>query len=142
MSSLTGPRAPREKTIKSIKLPLAAGFAAYRGTMACLDTSSHTLKPGAAANANLINIGQFEEDFDNTAGASAVLVNVTLPREILCQWYDSVTGANAVTSASLFVNVYIASNHEVTTSAAGNSIAGRVWAVAADRGVLIQANQF
>lgn len=137
MASLTQPRMRLETTLKSISLPLAAGATAWANGIACADTGANVVKPGAAGNANLRKIGEFEESVNNSAGTGTVMVLVNLDHELVGRWYDNATGANAATLSNLFAPVYIQDDHTVTTSASGNSEAGRVWGVDAIKGVLV-----
>lgn len=135
MSALTQSRMVVETVYKNIPLPLAASTAVYEGGIACLDTSAHVCTKGAAANANLIYVGQFLQDYDNSGSTATAFVMVSLNTEVTIRWYDSVTGGNAVTSANLFSTVYIFDDHTLTTSSSGNSSAGRLWAVDPVKGV-------
>lgn len=138
MSALTAAFQPYGDpvTIKNIHLPFAANTTAWAGGRAAIDTAAAVVKPCASGNANLIPIGTFKESI--TSAASPPSANVTLDHEIVCRYIDSVTGAGAVTAANIFATVYMASDHEVTTSASGNARAGRVWGVDAVKGVLVE----
>jgi hypothetical protein len=143
MAALTGPRFASKQTIKFKFLPLAGLSTAYRGGQAAADTSSGCVRPATLNSATLINIGQFADDVSTSGSTATSFVNVELSREIDCYWYDNATGANKVTSTSLFSNVYMLDDHTVTLSTGtGSAIAGRVWAVDSLYGVLIQPNQF
>lgn len=137
MAALTQARMGISFTMKNVSLPLAAGEVVFQGGMACVDTSDNVVKEGVAGNANLIRIGEFLENVDNAASTVTADVMVSLDYELRGRWLDSDTGANAVTSANLFEEVYILDDHTVTTSASGNSKAGRVWAVDAVKGVAV-----
>lgn len=141
MAALTQARMPLETRVKNISLPFASGSGqtAYVGGMACLDNSAHLVKVGAASNANLLKVGEFLENVDNSTGAASTTVMVSLDREIVLRWYDSATAGNAVTASNLFTNVYILDDHTVTTSSSGNSVAGRVWVVDSVKGIGVQA---
>jgi len=135
MSNLTQARMSRITKVNSIALPLAA-VAVYQGGIACVDTSANKVTKGASGNGNLIPIGEFAEDADNTA-SGAPMVMVRLDEEVTLATYDSATGGNAVTAANLFEDVYLLDDHTVTTASSGNSVAGRVWKVDAN-GVAVQ----
>jgi hypothetical protein len=141
MAALTSARWAPTKTIKAKLFPLAGSTKCFRGGMACADTSNGTVTSGKAST-TLIPIGQFEADIDNSASTATQLVQVRLNREVLCAWFDNATGANKVVAANLFSNVYVQDDHTVTLASAGNSVAGRVWELDADLGVLVQMNQF
>ncbi len=133
MAAITGPRMDKRRPFRSVALPLAygAGMKAWRNGMACIDTSAATVKPGASGNVNLQRVGTFADSYDNSAGSAVVNVMVDLDKEIVGQWFDNVTGANAVTSANLFQDSYIVDNNTVGNSGAssGNSKGGRIWAL-------------
>lgn len=140
MAALTGPKALSLQTIRSKNLVLAANQTAFRGDLACLDTSAHLVKAGAAGNANLVPVGYFEQDV--TTGGSTGFVQVTLLHEIECIWMDNDTGANKVTSANLYQNVWFIDDHTASLNSTSNSTAGRVWDVDSVKGVLVQLNQW
>lgn len=130
MSALTGPRVVlvRQGTIKKVTYPLAANKTAYDGAMSCIDTAAAgSTTPGAAASTTLIPIGWYSCDDHVAAGAGGGFCGVELARERQLQYWDSVTGVGAITVSNLFQEVYIASDHELTTTSSGNSPAGRVW---------------
>jgi hypothetical protein len=139
MAALTGPRLGKETTLKNVPLLMASGTKAWVDGIACLDTSAHVATPGAAGNANLIKVGEWLENVDNSLGTASTYVMTNLDVEIVVRWYDSVTGGNAVTAANLYGLCYLFSDHEVTSSASGNSTAGRVWMVDPVFGVAVEA---
>jgi hypothetical protein len=131
MSALTAARqglAFRQK-IKTISYPLAVGAKAWDNGMACYDTSAFGSVKQGAVSTTLVPIGSFRGSFDNTSGSTTVPIGVELNEEKEIQWWDSVTGGGAVTIANLFQTVYIASDHEVTTTTTGASVAGRVFSI-------------
>jgi hypothetical protein len=139
MAALTQARMTRTSTLSTVSLPLAASTAVYQGGMACYDTSAHVVTKGAAANANLVPIGYFNENVDNSASTATTFATVNLFHEITVSYWDNATGGNAVSASNLFTQVYILDDHTVTTSSSGNSKAGRVWGVDSANGVAIEA---
>lgn len=139
MAALTQARMSRVTTLSTVSLPGAASTKFYQGGMACADTSTGTVKNGAASNANLLRIGKFVETVDNSGSTATCQVTVELEHEVVATWYDNATGANAVAAANLFSDVYILDDHTVTTASSGNSKAGRVWAVDSNFGVLVES---
>lgn len=137
MAALNSARVARFDTIKAKLLPLGATFKAFRGGMACADTSAAVVKPGAAGNANLLPIGVFEQDYDNSAGGASVSVQIRLFREIWVYWWDN--QGNISLASNLFQDCYILDDHTVTITATSNSKAGRIWGVDSLKGVLVQA---
>lgn len=131
MSALTAARqglAFRQK-IKTIAYPLAVGAKAWDNGMACYDTGAFGSVKQGAVSTTLVPIGQFRGSVDNTSGSTTVPVGVELNEEKEILWWDSVTGSGAVTIANLFQTVYIASDHEVTATSTGASVAGRVFSI-------------
>lgn len=120
--------------IPQMSFPLAAAApAAWEGGIACFDSARPGFVYPYAVSVNTMSpIGWFSESVDNSAGGSTVPVGVKLNREIQLSYWDSVTGGGAVTVANLGTNVYLASDHEVTTTAGAQSHSGRVWLVRAD----------
>lgn len=143
MAGLTSPRWAPEFTIKNKVFPLAGLVKAWQGGMAAADTSSGCVRPAVNNNANLIPLGQFLQNVDNSATTATAYVNVQLQREINVAWYDNVTGASAVAAANLFSNCYVSDDHTVTmATGTGSAVAGRVWAVDSSLGVLVQHNGY
>jgi hypothetical protein len=136
MSALGQARSPVEVKFKTVPLPLKTVLVAWSGGMACIDSADNTVKPGVSGNATLTRIGNFAESLDNSANTASANVLVKLDKELVAQWYDNATGAAAV--VGLFTNAYILDDHTVQVTAGGNSIAGRVWAIDATKGVLVE----
>lgn len=131
MSALTAARTVLvpKGTIKKLTLPLAAGAKAYENGMACIDTGAAGSVKQGAVSTTLKPIGKFTQTVDNSGGGTTVPVGVELTSEIDIEYWDSVTGAGAITSANLLQEVYIASDHELTTSSSGASAYGYVWVI-------------
>jgi hypothetical protein len=143
MSSLSGPKQNVRRSIKSTTFPLAIGAKVYRNWRAYADTTAGVVRAGVGTgsswSANLVPVGTFDQDIDNTSGAATIPIQVTLDQEIQLQFVDSVTGGNAVTATNLFQDVYCFDNNTVTTSSSGSvSKAGRVWVVDATDGIGLQ----
>jgi hypothetical protein len=133
MAILTGPRVTLvpSGTIKKGTFPLGiAALKAWDGAMACIDTANlGAVWPGKVSTTQKA-VGTFLETKDNSLNVSTTIpIGVELYRERELHYWDSVTGAGAITIANLFQVVYIASDHEVTTVATGASIYGLVWTV-------------
>ncbi len=131
MAALIAPRYVnvRQGSIKKGTFPLGIGVKAWEGGMACIDSARvGAIWPGSVA-ATLKDVGWFMGSVDNSAGGTTVGVPVELARERWLQYWDSVGGGGAITIANLFQQVYIASDHELTTVATGASPAGIVWLV-------------
>jgi len=124
-----------ESTWKTKQFTLASGKIAYQGGIACLDRSTGKVVPGAASS-TLVMIGTFTEDVD--ASAADALVNVDLIREITVRWYANAAGGDAVGAADIGKDCYLLDDATVTITGAAHSLAGRVWAVDATRGVAVE----
>jgi hypothetical protein len=131
MAALIAPRVTlvRQWAMKKATFPLGIGAKAWEGGMACIDSARvGAVWPGSVAT-TLKDIGWFMGSVDNSAGGATVPVPVELTREKWLQLWDSVGGGGAITNANLFQQVYIASDHELTTVATGASPVGIVWLV-------------
>lgn len=131
MSALTAARVVilARGTLKKATFPLAIGAKAFEGGMACLDTAAAGAVKQGAVSTTLVPIGLFIDTLDNTSGATTKPIGVDLNREHNIEYWDSVTGAGAITIANLFQDVYIADDHTLTTVTTGASKYGKVWAV-------------
>jgi hypothetical protein len=138
MAALTSARSTWSRAISMISLPMPTGYTCYVGSLMCLDTANAGLVyPGASGTSTLIPIGKALVSVANTSGSN-INVNIELNQEVLCRNWDSVTGSGAVTISNQLQEVYVSSDHEVTTTAGSNGKAGRVWDVNGD-GVWIQS---
>jgi hypothetical protein len=138
MAALTSARSTWQRAINFITLPLPAGYTAQPGGRACLDTANPgNVYPAYAGQSTLIPIGVFVNNLA-VVGSATASVNVQLePNEVWVRNWDSVTGSGAVTIANQLQEIYMASDHEVTTTAGSNAKGGRVWDVTGD-GVWVQ----
>jgi hypothetical protein len=137
MSALTAARSvgSLRAMLKKVTYPLAIGATAWSGGIACIDTAAAgALKAGASGSATLIRIGLFINSVNNSAGGAAVPVEVDLDEEITIDWFDA-AGAGTPTIANLFQIMYLASDHEVTTTSTSNSKAGIMWALGGTFGI-------
>lgn len=140
MAALTQARQGTSKTIKFLQYPVAADVQCFQGGMACIDTTTGDVTPGAVST-TLLPVGKFAETVDNTGGAAgAVLVTVEFPREINAEWWDNDTGT-AVTAADVGQDCYILDDHTVSFSdgTGTRSKAGRVLQVDSVKGVLVDS---
>jgi hypothetical protein len=131
MGALTAARVigSARSTIKKVTYPLAAGVKAFENGVACIDTGAvGALKPGATGSTTLIRIGLFTATFDNSGGVASVPIGVDLDEEIVLTWLDP-AGSGTPTIANLFQMMYLASDHEVTTTTTTASKAGIMWAL-------------
>lgn len=108
---------------------------AEQGKMACLDTSTGLVTKGGAST-TLLPIGWFAEDL---LGDGVKKVNVRLFEEVHAAWWANADAPNSVQAADVGSECYVLDDTTVTTDATGHSKAGRVLAVDAQKGVLVQA---
>lgn len=139
MSALTRARMTVEERWKRHLFPLTAAKTAWKGGVACIDTATGFVVPGAAS-LTLIRIGMFAEDVDNSAGVTTTPVNVDLDQEIVVRWLDNDTGGTPVVATDVGNQAFILDDHTVTKASAGNSPAGMIWAVDSNKGVAVQTH--
>ena len=120
MAALTSARSTWLRSFTYAILSLPASYTATEGGAACLDTA---------------NAGYVYPAFAALCARGAPAVELDIP--VWCRSYDSVTGSGAVTISNQLQEVYLSSDHEVTTTAGSNGKAGRVWDVNGD-GVWVQ----
>jgi len=136
MAALTKERGQKPFFAKKIRLPIGANMKAFKGGIACFDSAAAGNVVQGKASTTLTRIGVFAETVDNTGGAAgALLVNVELDREVQGQWFAN---DGSVDATKIGADVYIADDHTVTTTSAGNSKAGRCWKVDSQLGVAVE----
>lgn len=101
--------------------PVLAATLCYAGGLAVLDADGYA-RPGAAAT-GLLAVGRFEEQVDNSAGASGDK-RVKVRRGVF-RWNNS-ADADLITIAEIGDNCYIADDQTVAKVATGRSAAGRI----------------
>jgi hypothetical protein len=117
---------------------LASGNIAFKNGIACGDLSTGKVEPGHEET-DLLMLGVFAESANATAGD--VLVNVDLIREIEVEWWANATAGDAVVATDVFNLCYVLDDQTVTRTPTGHSVAGRVWAVHATKGVAVEKLQ-
>lgn len=117
-----------------IKRALKSAAVAEKGQVACIDLADGALVPGSVAT-TLFPIGTFDESF---TGDGTRLCSVTLFAEIeLILLANQATGA--VDDGDMCALCYIHSaSSEVSMTATGKSLAGRVWGLESTTGVWVQ----
>lgn len=116
--------------------PLAAGNKAFKGGAAGIDPSTGKVEP-MHAEADLIYIGNFDEEIDATAAEA--MVNIDLGMEIEVRRYATAgTDPVAATDVGSLCNFL---DDQTVTMDAGPT-AGRVWDVHATYGVAVQKLDF
>lgn len=113
---------------------LTSGTKAYKGGICMLAAGTGKVVPGTEAG-NHWTIGTFAETVDATAADKPV--NVTFGKEVEIEWFAN-SGSNAAVGTDLGAMAYVEDDQTVGVSAAGRSIAGRIWAVDATKGVAVE----
>ena len=119
--------------------PLTAAETGDKGELVCLDTSTGLLAMGAAGSATLVPIGTLDNGEGETTGDGVTNVRVKLFTEKRLWWFDNDTGGTPVVAADIGSDCYVFDKSTVTGASAGNSVAGKVWAINTLYGVLIEA---
>lgn len=120
------------------EFPLAVTNKAWKNGIACGDLSTGKCEPGHPET-DLFVIGSFAETVDATAAEQ--MVNVDLGKEIEVEWWANAPGGDAVVAGDLFNLCYILDDQTVTRTSTGASVAGRIWAVDATKGVAVERLQ-
>jgi hypothetical protein len=134
MAALTARRPNKVKAFTNIELPGTAQ-AVWEGGIACWDTSTG-LVAKAAVSTTMIPIGTF---VDSKTVASGGTVVIQLFKELNAAWMVNLAAA-PVLAATCGGLCYLADDQSVRVDDATNtcSVAGRVWAVDATKGVLVE----
>lgn len=126
MTALAAERAGRGKAFLKLPFTLAAGFKAYKGGMAGLNTAIGKVQP-MAASSTMIYIGKFERTVDATSGDKIVTVNFLQEKWIEYWAQDSTIDATKLGHLASVVD-----DQTVTLKAGAPSSApdaGRIWAI-------------
>lgn len=135
-AALAQARQPDTRPLTNVALPVVAGAPkVWAGARVYLDVIAGGIRPGIAGNQNLFFAGDAQETVDNSGGSTTAPCLVRLPDELNCEWCDNSTASPVTT---LFGLCYVDSDHSVSASPVGNSVAGRVWALDTVKGVLVQ----
>lgn len=131
MAALTAARVLLVPTgkMKVAVFPLKNGSNAWENGMACIDSANAGSVTQGAVSTTLKAIGRFTTNLGTNSSGGTVPVGVELERERDIAYWDSVASGGTITIANLFATVYIASDHELTTTSTGASVYGIVWAI-------------
>ena len=134
-------RKQAKRGLDTVYLPVQNTVTYSQGEVACIDTTENgTVRPMAAANANLIAIGYFIRGGETGAastGDGTTPVGVQLFEGRMFHWMDNAAGGDAVTSDDIGSVVYANGPSEVTITSTGRSAVGRAMAVDSTKGVLV-----
>ena len=135
MTALASKKAVRTVEFASVEL---AGKVeqVFQGGHACFDTSTG-LVAKAFASTTLIPIGVYAEDQLTVSGQKVL---VLLDRKITARWYANSASTDAIAAAQIGSDVFLADDQTVakTSASSTRSVAGRVWAIDAVKGVLVE----
>lgn len=137
MTALAQERARLFESWKYHDFPLAVGNKAWKNGIAALDLSTGKVEPGHAET-DLFIIGLFDQTVDATAAEK--LVRVNLQTEIWVEWLDN-SVSDALDAGDVGSLCYVEDDQTVSINPTGKSVAGRVWAVDATKGVAVQKLQ-
>jgi len=138
MASRVRIRVPSRK----VTIPLATGAVGYEGEVVAVIPGTHTCGPASAVSGE-IAIGVAIEDYSQTAGATAVEVDL-FDKADLEYYTNDPTSADAVVLATDFLGKAYFKSAGVVTTAANNgaglnyAFAGTIYAVDARDGVGIK----
>lgn len=134
---LTKSRPLRVEKWRYKQFTLKAAETAYKGGIAVIKQADGKCYAGALAT-GLVIIGVFAED---KTSASDTLVNVDLLEEKTLVWFNNSTSGDAVAATDFGKDCYMTDDNKVTITSTSASKAGRVWAVDATKGVLVEVGK-
>lgn len=135
MTALATDRALTAEVWRKRMFTLASGTKAYKNAAIGFDTTTQKVKP-MAASSTLFFLGFAMDQVDATSADKPIAVDMITQMDL--SWFANDTGGNAVVAGNITGLCYFKDDQTVTIVAAGNSVAGRVWAVDATYGVLVQ----
>ena len=134
MTALVQSRPQKAKSIDRLLMLAAVGAKGFKGGIAMVGPDGYLVS--GKAGPGYVRVGCFYEDWDNSAGTTPLAVNVELDQEIFAKWFANDTTAPIV-QADMLRDAFVLDDQTVTADS-NNSVGGRVWAIDAKRGVLVQ----
>jgi hypothetical protein len=136
MTALTASKRTDSKIIREIELLATGPDTYYKGALVGWDTSTGKVIV-AQATTTFLPLGVAAET--KTLAADGQLL-VRLTREVEAYWFANSAGADEIVAATVGSICYAADDATVAKTDATNtrSVAGRVWAIDATRGVLVE----
>jgi hypothetical protein len=138
VTALAQEKARRFEQWKHKSFTLAAGFKAFKGGRAVLN-SSGTVQPATSAPGN-VSFGMFDETVDATSGA--LPVSIDLEVEIQVERFVNATSTDAIAATDVGSMAYMVDDQTVgilpQLAGVGRSIAGRILDVDATKGIAIE----
>lgn len=126
-------RAVKKSFWSRASLVLTNASAAVKGEIACFNTATGIVDIVSAIT-TLLPIGYFSE---SKTGDGSAEVGIDLFQGLDLQWFDNDTGTPVVTT-DIGNECYLKDGRTVIMTASTRSRAGRVWAISASKGVLVQ----
>ncbi len=138
MTAQAGNRTPDEANWKYKVFNLASGEHAYQGSSLCFNptTSKVVVAPDDGSGDGLIFIGFAVDEVD--ASSAEKEINVDLIDELHLHWFANAGGGDAVASTDVMKDCFLHDDQTVSITSEGKPLAGRVWAVDATKGVLVE----
>lgn len=134
MTAQTRNRAVSEANWRYKEFTLASGTLAYQGSAIFFAPS--TQKVGVTPSIGSFFVGFAVEKVDATLADKPI--NVELPLELHLRWFVNATAGDAVLAADVMRDCYFLDDQTVTITATAHPLAGRVRAVDATKGVLVE----
>jgi hypothetical protein len=134
MTALAADRVQTARVMKRVQLTLASGQSVYQGALLGITLGTGTVVE-ATATTGIFICGTASEAVDASGGAKSI--QVELDKEISLRWLANHT-SNTVAAANVGQLCYVEDDQTVSTNSASRVIAGRVWAVDATKGVLVE----
>lgn len=128
---------------KATRFTFKGGLAAsapkvWKGTLACGTTATGTVVNPSTAT-TLVPLGLFNQTVDNSAGGSAVDIEIDFVKERTFIW---MVNDGAIGAGDIFSAAYTKDNQTVTKTSTGASKIGTIVAVDSIKGVLITLVEF
>ena len=138
MAALTAKFSHSEERWKYKEFTLAAGNKCFEGGAIFLNPATGKCVSGTNVGgaSTYVFLGGAAQDVDATAADKAV--NVDFIVELVLWWWDNGTAADAIATTDIGAYAYALDDHTATIVSAAHSHLGKIWAVDAIKGVLIE----
>lgn len=138
MTQLAANSPQNEVRWKYKQFTLASGNVAWQGAALGYNRATNKVQrmPNDASGDALFFLGFAVDKVD--ASAADKIVNVDFIEEMVLHWFPNAGGGDAIAASDITSLCYFIDDQTVTKTAKGNPLAGRVWAVDATKGVLVQ----
>jgi hypothetical protein len=138
MTALATNTDPSEVRWKYKQFTLASPNVAFQGAAIGYNPATQKVEPmpDDASGGHLFFLGFAVSKVD--ASSADKTLNVDLIEEVVMHWFANAAGGDAVAATDVTKLCYFIDDQTVTVTSEGNPVAGRVWAVDATKGVLVQ----